>query len=334
MKILYLVHQFYPEFYTGTEKFVMNLAHMFQKRGMNTKVITYSFADRSTYKRKYGKVLEKAYTYEGIPVRALRIKPQPIDFDLRTFNKDLQDMGNEIMHEESPDVIHVGHPMRIASIMQRNKHPAIPYIVTLTDFYVICPKFILLDAQHNLCAGPKGGSECRSRCPEISFELIQDRLEFFRIFLKNAAKVVSPSQFVRRLVQDEYPEVNINVINHGLSYSTLQRNVRTYKDSSQINILFAGNLARHKGLHVLLDACDGLQQQNYSLKVFGSGTDKVYMKMINDLSKQVKSIEFKGVFSPKKWVIFSPALTLLLSPQHGTKTTLLSSMRPLPAMYQ
>ena len=33
MKIVYLVHQFYPEFYTGTEKFVLNLSTYDAKGG-------------------------------------------------------------------------------------------------------------------------------------------------------------------------------------------------------------------------------------------------------------------------------------------------------------
>jgi len=49
MKIVYLVHQFYPEFYTGTEKFVLNLSGMVQKAGSRVKVITYSFYPDSFY---------------------------------------------------------------------------------------------------------------------------------------------------------------------------------------------------------------------------------------------------------------------------------------------
>jgi hypothetical protein len=42
MKILYLVHQFYPDAYQGTEKFVLQLAQHCQAAGHEVKVITYS----------------------------------------------------------------------------------------------------------------------------------------------------------------------------------------------------------------------------------------------------------------------------------------------------
>ncbi len=42
LKILYLVHQFYPEFQSGTEKVVLNNAFMAQQSGNKVKVITYS----------------------------------------------------------------------------------------------------------------------------------------------------------------------------------------------------------------------------------------------------------------------------------------------------
>jgi hypothetical protein len=67
MKIVYLVHQFYPECYTGTEKFVLNLSGMVQKAGNRVKVITYSFYEDSFYDQRRGEILCKDFLYKGIP---------------------------------------------------------------------------------------------------------------------------------------------------------------------------------------------------------------------------------------------------------------------------
>ena len=42
MKIIYLVHQFFPEFQAGTERFVYNTAYMTQKSGHKVRVLTLS----------------------------------------------------------------------------------------------------------------------------------------------------------------------------------------------------------------------------------------------------------------------------------------------------
>lgn len=50
MKILDLVHQFYPQAYTGTEKFVLQLVQQCQLAGHAVQVVTYA-ASTTIYQR-------------------------------------------------------------------------------------------------------------------------------------------------------------------------------------------------------------------------------------------------------------------------------------------
>ena len=45
MKILYVVHQFYPYYTAGTEKFTYQIASMMQKNGNKVKVVSYHVDD-------------------------------------------------------------------------------------------------------------------------------------------------------------------------------------------------------------------------------------------------------------------------------------------------
>ena len=47
MKVLIVSHQFFPEFYTGTERFSLNLAHQLQRMGHGVEVVTYGVKDDS-----------------------------------------------------------------------------------------------------------------------------------------------------------------------------------------------------------------------------------------------------------------------------------------------
>ena len=109
MKILYLVHQFYPEYYTGTEKFVFNIATMMQKIGNAVKIITYSFYDDSFYDRKIGNIMLKEFTYKGIPIIAFRHKNIPEDIHIALTNDDVSEIASDIIANENPDIIHAGH---------------------------------------------------------------------------------------------------------------------------------------------------------------------------------------------------------------------------------
>lgn len=66
MKVIYLVHQFYPEFYSGTEKVVLNIASMTQKSGNIVKVITYSFCNDTFFDNETNGMLSREYSYKGI----------------------------------------------------------------------------------------------------------------------------------------------------------------------------------------------------------------------------------------------------------------------------
>src|SRR5215510_55359 len=118
MKVVYLVHQFYPEFYSGTEKFVLNLAGMTQQAGNKVKVITYSFYEDLSYDRRRGKILCKEFIYRGIPVLAIRHTRLPEDLYHTLENEELSEIASDLINEEHPDVVHVGHPMRISALIR------------------------------------------------------------------------------------------------------------------------------------------------------------------------------------------------------------------------
>jgi hypothetical protein len=68
MKILYLVHQFYPYYFSGTEKFVFNMATCMQKQGHKVAVATFAFKENLKNSERDGNVLRERYMYNGIPV--------------------------------------------------------------------------------------------------------------------------------------------------------------------------------------------------------------------------------------------------------------------------
>lgn len=297
MKILYLVHQFYPEYYTGTEKFVYTLADMMQKIGNKVKVITYSFYEESFYDRMIGNILLKEFVYKGIPVIALRHRNIPEDVHLALKNDELYKTAIEVIIDEKPDIIHAGHLMRVTEFINAARILNIPYIITITDSFLICPKIILQASTDNLCAGPGGGNVCLELCPEIPGSLILQRLNMAENILTNAARVISPSIFLASVFKKEYKNIDVKTINHGISYSKIKRNQNVYDHRSNLKFCYAGSLNSHKGVNVLLDAFMRVKSDNTSLRIYGSGPDEIYVKMIKDMAKGDKRIEFCGVFS-------------------------------------
>lgn len=298
MKIIYLVHQFYPEFQAGTEKFIFNCAYMSQLNGNKVKVITYSFLEDSKFSGKLNDILYREYSYEGIPVFALKQKIQPIDLNYSLDGSIYYDFAKKILIKESPDIIHVGHSMRVHPFIMAARDLNIPYIITLTDFFLICPKVILAPNQYSLCSGPNKGNECFKLCNEFNKNYIIDRLQQGENILNFASSIFSPSKFLANIFNNEYKHLQIKIIGHGIDYKQIITNNREYSCGSKLTFGYAGTLIFHKGVHLLINAFNQISNSNLELKIYGSG-EKKYVSELKALSKNDDRILFMGTFKPE-----------------------------------
>jgi len=295
-----LVHQFYPEYCSGTEKFVLNLSTMIQKLGNKAKVITYSFYDDSFYDRTIGNIILKEFSYRGVPVIAFRHKIMQKGIHLNMSDQDIVEAAKDIITNEQPDIVHIGHSMRVNPFIKASLALSVPYMITLTDFFLICPKVILTTSGGDLCTGPERGDACLNLCPELSGKIVKQHLNMSKEFLFNAKMVVSPSKFVASVFKKEYGNLNVKVFNHGISYYKVKKNKTVYKRGNKLVFCYAGTLIPHKGVHILLDAFKKIESKNATLKIYGSGPDKTYVNNLRKTAEGDKRIEFCGVYSEDK----------------------------------
>jgi glycosyltransferase involved in cell wall biosynthesis len=296
MKILFLTHQFFPEYQTGTERFVLNNAIMAQKFGNKVKVITYSFYENAHYDNESHGILYKEFFYEGIPVLAFKYKEHPPYINLILHNNLLYGFAKAVLEREFPDSIHVGHPMRVHEFIWAAKDMEIPYIITLTDFFLLCPKVNLAPDKFSLCAGPLHGKACADLCPEFNQSFILNRIRTSEEILKNAKSVISPSDFVANIFRQEYPDISIQINPHGLSYKNIRQNKRKYKQEDNIVFGYAGSLIYHKGVHVLTKAFSKIKSNNTKLYIYGSGEEK-YLNFLKEILRHDNRVTFHGKYN-------------------------------------
>jgi glycosyltransferase involved in cell wall biosynthesis len=296
MKILFIVHQFYPEHYLGTEKFIFNLTTILQKQGITLKVLTYYVDDHISDFKSDNSFLFKEYTYKGIEIIAIRDKIMPINYNGRILNT-FSDFSVQILKKINPDIIHIGHPMRLTEFINAAISLNIPYLMTLTDFWSICFRGILLTHKTNICAGPDEGKKCIVDCPEMGKDEILQRYINGQQILLNSKLLVSPSAFLASVYMQNNPALNVKVINHGLRYSKVASNKKTYKKGDQITFCYAGSLNHHKGVHVIIKAFTEIKAENIKLKIYGTGYDESYINNLRLMAENDNRIQFCGVFS-------------------------------------
>jgi glycosyltransferase involved in cell wall biosynthesis len=293
------VHQFYPKFCSGTERFVLNLASSLQRDRQFAEVVTYDLFNTEPFQSR-SQLSTREYTYKNIPVLALRHKTMPIDIHSSCEDSEIYRFAlGFLQNRERYDVLHCAHPMRLTPFLKAARELGLPYILTLTDFWFICPKIFLQTSCGSLCSGPEGGEVCGRLCPELPSKLICDRLETAKEILSSAKAVIAPSRFLAALFKKEFPDLKISLIRHGMDSGSLKRNARTYRRGDEIVFGYTGGLAPHKGVHLLLKAFRELEAVSAKLKVYGSYSHEMeYSQALLKIAAVDKRIELCGSYKP------------------------------------
>ncbi|MCD8511601.1 MAG: glycosyltransferase [Bacillus sp. (in: Bacteria)] len=290
MKIIYLIHQFLPEHYQGTEKFILNTATYMQKLGHEVKVITMSSYSDSDYNKRYKNILWKEFIYNDIPILALKRKEK----NWQHFSNDtnMEKFAERVFNKEKPDVLHIAHTMRVVEFAIVAMKYSIPYVMTLTDFYLMCPRSILVNTNGNLCYGPDKGKNCKEQCPVFSKKEIAKRYWLGKKILYYAKQVVAPSDFLANLFRKEFPHLNIRVIHYGVDTSYIRTNTKKYQQGDQLTFCYAGSIEYHKGVDLLIKAFSKINSERAVLKLYGKGN-----KQIIHEAKKHKNIQYCGVYN-------------------------------------
>jgi glycosyltransferase involved in cell wall biosynthesis len=267
-----------------------------QKQGHKVIVATFAFKEHLKNSERDGNVLSERYMYNGIPVVSFGYKQVGDDVHYKVKNEDLEEFATRLLSDEKPDIIHAGHLMRVFDILRVAGKRSIPYIVTLTDFWAICLKTILVNSEGELCTGPKKGEACLKNCADLPKELIQLRLNETREVLLGAKAVCSPTKLLANIYMNEIPGLDIKVIALGLRTGKFLPQRKNLHEGQCVTLIFGGTWLPHKGLHVLLEAFGKVKSQNMVLKVYGTGFDKEYNDLIYQSEKKDKRIQIKGVF--------------------------------------
>lgn len=293
MKILYVLHVFYPESFFGTEKFIYNLSQNMKSKGNDVTIITYSNYENQKYENEYEGVIFRHIKYDGLKIIAFKNKAdiyKHYDFN----NSNIYKFSEYMIKEIQPDIIHIGHPLNCGEFALVAKKLNIRYFVTLTDFYMLCPKGNFINDKLEICDSPSK-TNC-SNCLRNFDEVFDNRLVRVQEILKNAERVFSPSKFLADVFNKKIGEKLVEVNNHGMDYSYIIENNKRYDKDSLITFGYAGNTSYQKGIYVLLEAIKSLKSCDFKLKLYGFEEDDIVYKYVD---KTENIIELEGVFDKK-----------------------------------
>lgn len=304
MRLLIVLHQFFPEFSAGTEHVALNLARMAQRAGHHVEVLTCAVHANRTGEPVDQLPQATQTVFHGVPVIALPRAALPASADY-SFEVDTTLAGQlaQWIKLRRFDIAHVLHPMRMATAIKAIQQAGLPYILTLTDFYLSCVRINLVNVRQQSCQGPEGGQRCAQDChvPPWDAATYAARYQQAQAILSGASACVAPSEYVARRYHSMFSAVNVRVIAHGIDLLRLIQQAPQVPGSQPstngptLKLGYVGSIVPQKGLQILLQALAQLPQLNLSLKVAGAlHGDAVFQNQITQLAKSDNRVTLLG----------------------------------------
>jgi glycosyltransferase involved in cell wall biosynthesis len=294
MRLLIVLHQFFPEFSAGTEHVALNLARMAQRAGHHVEVLTCAVHASRTGEPVDQLPQATQTVYNGVPVITLprALLPASADHSFEVHST-LSGQLAQWIKARRFDIAHVLHPMRMATAIKAIQQAGLPYVLTLTDFFLPCVRINLVNVSQQPCQGPDEGKRCAQDCrvPPWDADTYAARYQQAQAILLGASACVAPSEYVARRYRSMFSAVHVRVIPHGIDLLRLIQQAPPAPGSHQrtsgptLALAYVGSIVPQKGLQMVLRALAQLPQLNLTLKVAGAlHGDPVFQKEITQLA--------------------------------------------------
>ncbi|MEW6746551.1 MAG: glycosyltransferase family 4 protein [Planctomycetota bacterium] len=329
MRLLYVLHQFYPHHITGTEQYVLGLAREARRRGHQVAIFTLEpdFLLGWPGLKVWNDAVEEIPVHRVSIGNVLFANPVLAEYESPIVARVFEDVISKVR----PDVVHAFHLRYLGSNqIELARALGLPVVVHLMDFWFLCPHFTLLRPDGRLCAGPASPEAHCLSCAyaglhrileggggprEVSFpayapgllrhtDVLGDlllaavrRVDRQREALGSSSLIVAPSRFLREtFAANGFDVSRVRVVPYGVD---MTRFAGYRKEAGHdLRVGFIGTIAQHKGLHVLIEAFRQVEVREASLHVYGRLDD--YPDYARDRRFQARDddrIHFHGPFA-------------------------------------
>lgn len=329
MRILLVANFFPPEHTAGTENYSFGLARALLNAGHQINVLCAgTWNEGPHYWNRH-----QDDVCQGIPVRRLHLNwvraPDPNRY--LYDNPRVAGFFNDYLNELRPDIVHVTSCYTLsASVIKTAQQAGIPVVLTLTDFWFVCPSVNLLRSNGELCDGRVAPFEClecifhgsrvfrllswlpsRSARESILTSLsnrprlsrlqglrgmaldVTERRRVLQEMLCLSDWVIAPSHFLAEMYIQYGCRVPIHIQPSGQDLSWLN-SYSGKKPSATIRFGYLGQVKPHKGVHILLEAFQQLPCDDpVSLSIFGKLSEPEYTKELHQIAGSHPRISFK-----------------------------------------
>lgn len=185
--------------------------------------------------------------------------------DCRLPHPEYRSALSRILQDNRIELVHMHHAVSASlDICELLRAFDIPLVLSLHDFFFVCPTVNLLDQDDVYCAGEctEGAGACPvpfhhyAEIPGLKHGWVKAWRKQLGRLLNSADALVAPSQHVADVFRSAYPALSADkfaVIEHGRDLDSRNDCVAAPVAGEKVRILVPGVLARHKGAGVIRD---------------------------------------------------------------------------------
>ncbi|MCC7359781.1 MAG: glycosyltransferase family 4 protein [Anaerolineales bacterium] len=334
MKLLYLTNGYPPRHTAGTESYTAALAQAWAQAGHTVRVVC--AGDWEAGARPYNGRARAGQA--GVQVDRLNLNwtagrdPNSALFD----NPATAAVVAETLAEFQPDLVHLTSAYTLsASVLRPVTRRGVPLVVTLTDFWFICPQVTLRRSDGRLCDGRTTADEClrcmlgsshfyqraRRLLPEAAltpllrwasrhpgaarrrglrgYALDMARRKATLLpLLEQAAAVVAPSHTLADLYSANGLRQAVRVIPYGHDIGWAAQ-AQPRPADGRVVFGYAGRLTEAKGVHVLVEAAARLDAQlPIEVQLYGDpAAEPDYVARLKAVAGSDPRVRFMGHFA-------------------------------------
>ncbi|ADK84375.1 glycosyl transferase group 1 [Desulfarculus baarsii DSM 2075] len=276
MKILQVAHNFPPLSWAGTENYTLGLSLALRRRGVEVEVIHPVFGR--------GQGLERLEML-GLPTWRVGLDDEPTLVSL--VDRRSAAIVCDVAQEGGFELIHAQHLLGFsAEVVYEAQRRGLPVVLTLHDFWIICPLIFGQTPSQKPCPG-RGRQNCLNCLMEAVSQagprpdllptlerFWRERDAYLGQMLKLPSKVLAVSRFVARTMAARgLAGPNMAVMPAGVVPFTLGPNPGP-DPADGLVLAFMGNIMPLKGPHLAARAIDGLAGAR--LEIHGKAVNQPY----------------------------------------------------------
>ena len=167
------------------------------------------------------------------------------------------------------DILHVQHflfqPFDVINIAKEHGTYA---IATLHDLYLLCPSInMVYDGKYCEEIQPENCQKCFVKKHKITENILENWRKNAYETLRKFDQIIVPSENTKNLFLSTYPDLKMDVIEHGIDITEVKLPPKTPKDT--FDIAFVGVMARHKGSEIFKELLEKNQNLQLRFHFFG-----------------------------------------------------------------